>query len=162
MSEAYLTLEQAAKRAEVSKKTIKKAIELGELPRIQFSPRLVRIRVAALEEWMRLENRGSLAIRRRDQEIPSGGGVYFLLSPTFGLTKIGHAQNFRTRLSTIQSANPEDLELVGFAISPIPQSSELWFHEFFSSKRIRFEWFRVTESEIAASISQWKKSNGLT
>lgn len=58
MSEAYLTLEQAAKRAEVSKKTIRRWIKLG-LPTITLNSRMQRIRVEVFDRWLR-EFEGSL------------------------------------------------------------------------------------------------------
>jgi excisionase family DNA binding protein len=48
---AYLTIEQAAERAQVSRSTIKKWIKEG-LPILVFGPKLKRIRIDSFDDWL--------------------------------------------------------------------------------------------------------------
>lgn len=66
MSETpFLTIEQAAERAQVSRNTIKKWISdgvypKGALPVIRLSPRMIRIHVEIFDNWLVGTNTGTI------------------------------------------------------------------------------------------------------
>lgn len=81
------------------------------------------------------------------------GGVYFLHSPTVGLTKVGKADNFAVRLNNLQNANADRLVFVGAASrrhSPDPYRTpsiqlEWELHTDFADQREHGEWFRLDD-----------------
>lgn len=81
------------------------------------------------------------------------GGVYFLYSPSVGLTKIGKADNFATRLNSLQHANADRLVFVGAVSrrhSPDPTRTpsihlEWELHTSLAEWREHGEWFRLDD-----------------
>lgn len=73
------------------------------------------------------------------------GFVYLMQNCRNGYTKIGFSTNPRYREKTLQSEEPE-VELVGYW--PGTLAKELALHIQFSRKRVRGEWFNLTQDEI--------------
>lgn len=72
MMTVYLTIDQAAERAQVSRNTIKKWISEG-LPSIKLSPRMVRIRTVDFDAWM--ESLVKIAVTTKSQRRPKLASV---------------------------------------------------------------------------------------
>lgn len=59
-SPVYLSLTSAAVRFDVSRKTIKRAIDRGDIPAVKLGPRGdLRVRVADLDRWPRPVRNGA-------------------------------------------------------------------------------------------------------
>lgn len=86
-------------------------------------------------EDMTPEEPSTRMVKVNDRDRP--GHVYFV---KIGRNvKIGFSSQINTRLGTLQTANPERMELL-LVIPGTPQT-ERFFHELFSEFRIRGEWF---------------------
>lgn len=66
--------------------------------------------------------------------------TYFLLSPATGRVKIGRSKNAPARVRELQTASPDDVELLGL----LDGDRELEFHAQFSDARVRGEWFSLS------------------
>ena len=77
------------------------------------------------------------------------GYVYLIQSAT-GHCKIGSSRSVQNRLRQLQCANPEPLTLLHHFPSANAQQSELALHSRFADRRVRNEWFALTEAEIAS------------
>lgn len=73
---------------------------------------------------------------------PAGrsGHVYFVRSGD--TVKIGFSTNINSRLSTLQNANPDNLQIL--MVMPGTDQTEKFFHEMFADFRIGGEWFSLT------------------
>jgi hypothetical protein len=72
--------------------------------------------------------------------------VYLMLNQIDGLYKIGRSLNPEYREKTLQSQMPS---IVKVFISKLTfQGNENKLHRIFSEKRVRGEWFKLTESDI--------------
>lgn len=69
------------------------------------------------------------------------GFVYFIRNVR-GAVKIGAAVNPLSRLRTFQTANDDDLELIGFIETDDMYGTEQKLHRQFRHARLRGEWFR--------------------
>lgn len=72
-------------------------------------------------------------------------GYVYLIGPTEGPIKIGHAVNVKSRLSHLQIGNWQPLEIlhsasVAWLIAPTVEAD---LHEQFAERRVRGEWFDV-------------------
>jgi hypothetical protein len=76
---------------------------------------------------------------------PAEGFVYVM--ECGGYYKIGWSATPRIRHSHIQTANPMPVRLVG-VIEGSQLVEEEW-HQVFRDKRVRGEWFALTEEEVA-------------
>lgn len=72
--------------------------------------------------------------------------IYLMLNQIDGLFKIGRSLNPEYRERTLQSQMPSIIKIF---ISPLTfQGNENKLHRIFSEKRVRGEWFRLTESDV--------------
>lgn len=76
------------------------------------------------------------------------GYVYLIQSKT-GECKIGSSVSVSARLRQLQCANPGLLSLLHAFPSANALQDELALHDAFAHKRIRNEWFALTESDIS-------------
>ena len=77
--------------------------------------------------------------------------MYFIRAAN-GLTKIGITKNLYTRLGALDVSSPIELSLVYFAITPTASQTEKKLHEKFSTKRVKGEWFNLSNEDM-----QWIK-----
>ena len=76
------------------------------------------------------------------KNIPARPVVYFVQSgDKHGPIKIGYADNGRSRVSALQTGNPDTLKVLAFIESTSP-SMETELHARFAGLRLRGEWFR--------------------
>lgn len=75
----------------------------------------------------------------------SGGFVYVM--ECAGFYKIGWTMSPRIRLSAIQVGSPLPVTLVGVIEGSIMNEAE--WHEAFSDKRVRGEWFALTDEDVS-------------
>lgn len=79
------------------------------------------------------------------------GYIYLMTNKRNGYTKIGWSQNPQVREGTLQSEEPEVELLHTFTGST---DDEKALHKAFEKKRIRGEWFNLSESDIYALINE--------
>lgn len=85
-------------------------------------------------------------------DAPSGPGVYFVRQGLDGLIKIGVAINVRTRVSSLQTANPTRLHYLG-AVLGAGKAEETALHLRFAGLREHGEWFRPGAELLAFIVS---------
>ncbi len=95
----------------------------------------------------------ALYVRQRcqhDQTIDSVSGVYFV-SNGRGAVKIGFSDEcMGRRFSALQTANADALAVVAYIADPHPLDLEKQLHMQLKSKRIRGEWFAMSDGEAVA------------
>jgi hypothetical protein len=75
------------------------------------------------------------------------------------LYKIGvTSQPMKKRLSDLQTGNPEPLEVVFTRKCSNYLDMEVYFHKLFADKRIRGEWFRLTNEDLGTIVTCRKYS----
>lgn len=95
-----------------------------------------------------LQNRDAAIKRINSSKTNESGCVYFLRG-TNGLTKIGMStRDADKRLNEFSPRLPFDTELVHVINCQDPFSIELSFHERFAEKRVRGEWFELSDDDI--------------
>lgn len=70
-------------------------------------------------------------------------------------TKIGVSVSPRQRLSDLQAANPHDVLRLGFTAQGDPtriRKPERLCHARFAAKRLRSEWFSISEGEASEAV----------
>lgn len=82
------------------------------------------------------------------------GFIYFVRPSraSGALTKIGFASDLKKRLQSLQIGSPEPLEII--AAAPADKSEEHMLHEFFAAKRVRGEWFDLTDDDLVSASAQ--------
>lgn len=152
--EPLLTREQVADILGVSVSTVRRRIDEGSLRAVLVGPNLTRIEPADLRAFQ--ASVPCIEVKRRHSASGvKGGGVYFLLAPSVGLTKIGFADRFVSRINDLQAANPEELQVVALLNTDRHREAERWFHRHFRKYRVRFEWFKITQTQIEAALGEW-------
>lgn len=86
-------------------------------------------------------------IRERDR-IDGGNSSYVKI----GIVQDASSSDSQKRLHTHQTANPRDLELHHVTQTPGPYRVERFLHQRFGPKRIRSEWFRFTDVDLAEAV----------
>ncbi len=76
------------------------------------------------------------------------GHVYVLRDEATGLMKIGRATNIKNRLSAINTGSPTGITLVYSFEASDCQLHESVLHERYAEKRVRNEWFSLSESDV--------------
>jgi len=72
--------------------------------------------------------------------------------------KIGITNNINGRLSMINTCNPSKVELVGLATYDnrwIARKSEKAIHKFLKDKRVKGEWFLLSNEDIYISFGEY-------
>jgi len=87
----------------------------------------------------------------------SSGYVYFIIENPFAdRVKIGMTHNIPKRLKQLQTCSPAKLEVYEEIITSDPRAVEKELHTTFAHKRIRGEWFSMTQDQLqrAAMMAQ--------
>lgn len=84
-------------------------------------------------------------LRRREPR-KLAGYIYFIQTQVSLAIKIGFAVDVEQRLKTIQTGNPERLEIVG--VMPGTVRTEKSLHRQFRSDNIRGEWFEASAALV--------------
>lgn len=85
-----------------------------------------------------------------DHAIKGNSGVYFI-SNGRNAVKIGQSGNcMNTRFITLQVASPDPLRILAVIPDPRPSILEDMIHEMLAPKRIRGEWFAMSDEEAVA------------
>lgn len=79
--------------------------------------------------------------------VPHDAPGFIYIMESGGFHKIGWSQRPPTRLKHIQSANPVPVTLVGVIEGSLVNEGE--WHQAFAHKRVRGEWFSLTEEDIS-------------
>lgn len=88
--------------------------------------------------------------RNTDQKI---GYVYFVKADTIGM-KIGCTSNLKSRIKSLQTASPHELNLVDYVMClNYPKIEEL-AHKYFEKQLIRGEWYDIGIDDIKKFINQ--------
>lgn len=70
--------------------------------------------------------------------------VYLMRNTRNGLTKIGYSSNPKSREATLQSEEPEIRLIAAFKVA---REHEELVHNAYPQKRVRGEWFKLTEED---------------
>lgn len=70
-------------------------------------------------------------------------GIYFVQDGQHPLVKIGYASDVRRRIASLQTANPNRLNVAGVMVG-FSMEGERQLHGHFEKDRIRGEWFRFS------------------
>lgn len=84
---------------------------------------------------------------------PAGGYVYLVRDTALGMTKIGSATDYRSRVGGLQTACPQELHLIAVIQSDKYIGIERELHAKYSDKRYRGEWFSLTDEDIDAIVT---------
>ena|SRR3990167_7127718 len=82
--------------------------------------------------------------------------VYFIRVRGTNIVKIGSSEHPFDRIQQLQVGSPHELELLGTCDSPSDEfsdsdgMSEKYYHRRFRNRRIRGEWFRLTDDDLAS------------
>ena len=85
-------------------------------------------------------------------------GVYFVLSMSSHLVKIGYAKDPWKRLSSMQTGCPEELRMMAVIYTYLPVGLESDLHVRFAAQRVRGEWFSLTDELVDYAI-QWGRED---
>lgn len=85
---------------------------------------------------------------------PKPGHIYFIKALESGHIKIGYTSNLKSRIKSMQTASPFQLELVASYESFGIQEEEALAHEYFKYHRVRGEWFEITYNNIFKFIEE--------
>lgn len=89
------------------------------------------------------------------------GYIYIIKGEVTHLSKIGWTANsdVEVRKRQIDTSSAEHLEKVGF-FPVASQKTENTIHDIFSKKRVKGEWFNLTDKDISNLLSsRWRRSN---
>lgn len=76
-------------------------------------------------------------------------GYVYLIQSTTGYYKIGSSRSVPNRLQQLQCGNPEHLMLLHQFPSANARQDELSLHARFADRRVRNEWFALSDEDIA-------------
>ncbi|WP_372240635.1 GIY-YIG nuclease family protein [Pseudomonas sp. R4-34-07] len=82
-------------------------------------------------------------------EINDRFGFVYLVQSAMGYCKIGSSRSVPRRMRQLQCANPEPLILLHQFSSTNARQDEFALHAQFAGKRVRNEWFSLTEADVA-------------
>lgn len=99
-------------------------------------------------------------IEKRQPEKPkqTKGNVYFVFAKKNGEdigAKIGFTTNIKSRMKTLKTASPFELELFVY-IPFVPKIEEEKAHEFFKQHRLEGEWFDIKRSDAIVYARNWE------
>ena len=88
----------------------------------------------------------------------NGSGFLYLLRRSDGLHKIGHAFNVKRRLSNNKYENRGYcIDLIHTVHVSCRIAAERYWHDLFAAKRIRREWFALSEQDVRQFV-EWEPS----
>ena len=76
-------------------------------------------------------------------------GYIYLIQAANGLTKIGKSADVHKRLNQIKANSPVDVKLIYSKFVKDADAEEKWLHKLYSGQRIRGEWFRLDDLDVA-------------
>lgn len=99
-------------------------------------------------------------MRRLKRNGPLPEGVIYFLREEHGLVKIGKTIDFERRFRTLQHQIPYQLEIIALIHTFLTDELEEYFHAKFVNKRVKGEWFALSERDIADLQKKWVASDG--
>jgi len=85
--------------------------------------------------------------------------LYLIREDWRGLVKVGISNNITNRLTYLQSACPQRLNIVAICPSDNARKDEAKLHARFEQKRINGEWFRLNDDDIDRIKSEWEENS---
>lgn len=82
-------------------------------------------------------------------------GYVYLIREPFGRVKIGKTTDVERRISALNCGSPYELELLIAIPCDDMRKLENSFHERFAEKRVRREWFELSENDVSEVIKQY-------
>lgn len=82
-------------------------------------------------------------------------GYVYLVREPLGRVKIGKAVDVQQRLSVLNTGSPYELEIVAVIPSSNMRKLENELHRKFAAKRVRREWFELSDEDISEVIQQY-------
>lgn len=171
--DGYITATEAAKILDIHAESLRRLVRKGKIKSDKFGGVLYFDREYINSYALTYDPTpgnvpGPREIKKRKrQERP--GYIYILLAEN-GLRKIGRTYNPKTRLRSAFSMSPVDIEIESVHKVKSPILTEKRLHQIFNPKRVRGEWFNLSESDvknisetiggIQAVVTQKEKENG--
>ena len=81
--------------------------------------------------------------------------IVYLVRAANGLVKIGKTVDIASRFNTLNTASPIDLEMIGAIHSDCASEIEGALHAQFAGKRVKGEWFALSEEDVASIGEQY-------
>ncbi len=105
-----------------------------------------------LASWVSsLDERRTLRVQGANMKKKHGPGYLYLIHAVgTDLYKIGLATNVARRFLAISYAVPFDIDLLHIIPTDRQLDGEQFLHQVFAEKRVRGEWFRLTQRDVAA------------
>ena len=88
--------------------------------------------------------------KQKPQPVAEAGYVYFLQEKRDGLVKIGKSKNLSSRTRKLSVEMPFETELIHTVKTADACNEEIHYHKMFRKKRVKGEWFNLTEKDIKA------------
>lgn len=82
------------------------------------------------------------------------GYVYFVKSTETNFVKIGRTTNLKSRIKSMQTVSPFELELFASYETTDSEAEEILAHDFFEDHHKRGEWFEISDCEILDFIKE--------
>ncbi|MGC2457952.1 MAG: GIY-YIG nuclease family protein [Gallionellaceae bacterium] len=79
--------------------------------------------------------------------------VYFVSEKINEVIKIGVSTQIQRRLGQLQTANANELELMGWIVSEDDYLTEMTLHRKYGSKRERGEWFSISQADVLRELT---------
>lgn len=79
--------------------------------------------------------------------------VYFVAEKTNEVIKIGVSTHIQRRLGQLQTANANELELMGWIVSNDDYLTEKMLHRKYGSQRERGEWFSISQDDVLRELT---------
>ncbi len=95
----------------------------------------------------------AVTLRAADLAAPGLSGIYFIQQGEAGPIKIGWSKNVRSRLASLQTANPQRLRLL--LVLEGEERDERRLHDWFGLERLGGEWFK-SDGEVATFVASQK------
>jgi len=85
-------------------------------------------------------------------------GHVYMIQAENGLIKIGASTNVKGRLKAIRTASPVELNLIGNWYQDEVYTAESKLHRKYKEKRVRGEWFCLTDDDIEEIVKNLTKT----
>lgn len=95
----------------------------------------------------------AVTLRAANLKGPVLSGIYFIQQGEAGPIKIGWSKNVRSRLASLQTANPQRLRLL--LVLEGEERDERRLHDWFGLERLGGEWFK-SDGEVATFVASQK------
>jgi len=143
---------ETAKKVEVTQRTICRWLKSKHFVSL-IDRELGKKASKNMNKWKKKVHDDTLQIGRKKHR--KSCFVYLIIASN-GLVKIGRTVNVIQRLNCLQSMSPIPLKLIGYIEDGTASKIERELHLYFSDKRVRGEWFDLSNANIEFIKTQYR------